>query len=86
VVRIASAAAIGRLADRLRRRKQVLTVAAALSGLVGSAYMTPLQSGRHLRVEAFNTAGSEAPARRLSCSELCCRANWSIDLGWPALS
>ena len=39
VVRIASAAAIGRLADRLRRRKQVLTVAAALSGLVGSAYM-----------------------------------------------
>jgi PPP family 3-phenylpropionic acid transporter len=39
VVRIASAAAIGRLADRLRRRKQVLTVAAALSGFVGSAYM-----------------------------------------------
>jgi PPP family 3-phenylpropionic acid transporter len=39
VVRIASAAALGRLADRLRRRKQVLTVAAALSGLVGSAYM-----------------------------------------------
>jgi PPP family 3-phenylpropionic acid transporter len=39
VVRIASAAAIGRLADRLRRRKQVLTAAAALSGLVGSAYM-----------------------------------------------
>ena len=39
VVRIASAAAIGRLADRLRRRKQVLTVAAALSGLAGSAYM-----------------------------------------------
>ena len=39
VVRIASGPAIGRLADRLRRRKQVLTVAAGLSGVVGGAYM-----------------------------------------------
>ena len=38
VVRIASGPAIGRLADRLRRRKQALTVAAALSGFVGWAY------------------------------------------------
>jgi PPP family 3-phenylpropionic acid transporter len=38
VVRIASGPAIGRLADRLGRRKQTLTVAAALSGFVGWAY------------------------------------------------
>ena len=38
VIRIASGPAIGRLADRLRRRKQALTVAAALSGFVGWAY------------------------------------------------
>ena len=38
-VRIVSGTAMGRLADRLRRRQQVLTVAAGLSGLVGWAYL-----------------------------------------------
>lgn len=38
LVRIASGTAIGRLADRLQRRRQVLAIAAGLSGLVGSAY------------------------------------------------
>jgi MFS transporter, PPP family, 3-phenylpropionic acid transporter len=39
MVRIASGTAIGRLADRLQRRKQVLTVTAALSGFIGWAYL-----------------------------------------------
>ncbi len=39
VIRIASGTAIGRLADRLQRRKEVLAVTAALSGLVGWAYL-----------------------------------------------
>jgi PPP family 3-phenylpropionic acid transporter len=39
VVRIVSGTATGRLADRLQRRRQVLTVAAGLSGLVGWAYL-----------------------------------------------
>ena len=38
LVRIASGTAIGRLADRLRNRRQVLTVASLLSGLVEWAY------------------------------------------------
>jgi PPP family 3-phenylpropionic acid transporter len=38
VVRIASGPAIGRLADRLRRRKEALTIAAGLSGFVGWAF------------------------------------------------
>ncbi len=38
-VRIVSGTATGRLADRLRRRRRVLTVAVALSGLVGSVYL-----------------------------------------------
>src|SRR5580658_726614 len=37
-VRVASGPAIGMLADRLRRSKQVLTVAAGLSGFVGWLY------------------------------------------------
>ncbi len=39
VVRIAAGPMAGRLADRLRARKQVLASAAALSGVVGSAYL-----------------------------------------------
>jgi len=39
VVRIASGTAIGRLADRLQRRKQILTVSAGLSGFIGWAYL-----------------------------------------------
>jgi len=38
VIRIARGPAIGRPADRLRRRELVLTVAAGLSGLVGWTY------------------------------------------------
>src|ERR1700748_3026315 len=39
VVRIVSGTIIGRVADRVGRRKEILTAAAGLSGLVGWAYL-----------------------------------------------
>ena len=39
IVRIASGTVIGKVADRLQGRKEILTAAAALSGLVGWAYL-----------------------------------------------
>ena len=62
LVGIACGPAIGRLADRLRRRRQVLTVAAGLSGVVGWAYLVAFGFLPLLGTSMFQAAATDALA------------------------
>jgi PPP family 3-phenylpropionic acid transporter len=62
IVRIVSGTSIGRLADRLQRRKQVLAVTAALSGFVSWAYLFAFGFLPLLAVSLANAAATASLA------------------------